>query len=268
MRELSDTAARQGDLWGYAAQDWAEMQESAYREVWDAVLDAAHVGPGMIILDAGCGTGGALGLAAERGAEVYGIDPSVKMITVARERFPKLDLRIGELEDIHFPNGKFDAAISVNALQYTVNPQVAAHELGRVCRAGGRIVLAVHGDPGGNDMSTVTEAIFALFPKRPAGGPFALSSRENLEGIVASVADLKLEGIKEVEHDSTYPNLEAAVRGMMAAGGSRRAAEIFGEQAVSAAVRSALQRFEKEPGGELRLHSICWIAIAVKQSVV
>jgi SAM-dependent methyltransferase len=267
LKELSDTAAKQGKLWGHAVQDWADFQERGYSGLWQEALDAAGVRKGTLLLDAGCGAGGACALALAQGAEVFGIDPSVNMITVARERFPKLDLRIGELEDLPFPNGKFDAAIAVNSLQYTANPQIAVHELGRVCREGGSVVVALHGDPDRCDMSAVTEAIFRLFPKRPAGGPFVLSSREMLASLVEVVADLELETIREVEEETSYPSLTGAVRGMMAAGGSRRAVEIFGEEPVFYAVEAALRRFEQEPGGPVTLRNQYRLAVAVKRRI-
>jgi ubiquinone/menaquinone biosynthesis C-methylase UbiE len=267
LKELSNTAAKQGELWGHAARDWADLQEPGYSALWQEALDAAGVRKGTLLLDAGCGAGGACALALDRGAGVFGIDPSVNMITVARERFPKLDLRIAELEDLPFPNGKFDAAVAVNSLQYTANPQIALHELGRVCRQGARVVVAVHGDPDHCDLSAVTEAIFRLFPKRPTGGPFVLSSRETLASLVDAVAGLELETIREWEEDTSYPSLTAAVRAMMAAGGSRRAVEIFGEQRVLDAVVAALERFERKPGGPVILRNQFRMAVAVKRRI-
>jgi cyclopropane fatty-acyl-phospholipid synthase-like methyltransferase len=41
---------------------------------WSAVADAAEIGRGTAVLDAGCGTGGFCALAAERGARVHGVD--------------------------------------------------------------------------------------------------------------------------------------------------------------------------------------------------
>src|SRR5579885_2855616 len=98
MRDLSEAARRQGELFGLGARDWADEQERMALPLWRAALQAAHVERGARLLDAGCGSGGALLLAAELGAEVYGVDPSVNMLTIARERLPTADFRIGELK--------------------------------------------------------------------------------------------------------------------------------------------------------------------------
>jgi ubiquinone/menaquinone biosynthesis C-methylase UbiE len=186
------------------------------------------------------------------------------MITTARERLPTADLRIAELENLPFSNTAFDAVSSMNSLQYTTNPQLAVHELGRVCREGGRVAIAVHGDAARSDMTAVTEAIFALFDKRPSGGPFALSSPDLIRSLVDTVTALSLEGIAESMHDSEYPSLDAAVRGMMSAGGSRRAAEIFGDDRVRTVTRDALAPFV-DADGAIRLRNHYRIATAIRQ---
>jgi SAM-dependent methyltransferase len=68
------SATRQGRLWGTAARDWPELQEPLALPLWEAMLDAAAVGPGTRVLDAGCGAGGASVRAAPRGAHVNGLD--------------------------------------------------------------------------------------------------------------------------------------------------------------------------------------------------
>jgi hypothetical protein len=52
------SATRQGWLWGTATQDWAKLQEPLALSLWEAMLDAAAVGPDTRVLDAGCGAGG------------------------------------------------------------------------------------------------------------------------------------------------------------------------------------------------------------------
>src|SRR5436190_23985913 len=106
MPELSEGAQKQGALWGKLARQWAHIQECIEHEVWAAMLDRIGLGVGSRLLDCGCGAGGALMHAAERGAAVAGFDPSVNMLTIARERMPNSDLRLGELESIPWPNGE------------------------------------------------------------------------------------------------------------------------------------------------------------------
>jgi ubiquinone/menaquinone biosynthesis C-methylase UbiE len=187
MRELSETACRQGELFGAGARDWADEQERMALSVWKAALEAAHVGRGTRLLDAGCGAGGACVLAADLGAELSGFDASVNMLTIARERLPTADFRIGELENIPFPNGQFDAVIAINSLQFAANPQLGAHELGRVCRRDGRIVIAVPAPLEEIDGRVIFEAMMKLFPKPPSPGPGVCALAPRGSGIGAGL---------------------------------------------------------------------------------
>ena len=58
------------------------------RPLYDATLDALEPLAGRALLDAGCGAGLALRLAADRGAVVSGLDASAPLLEVAREPHP------------------------------------------------------------------------------------------------------------------------------------------------------------------------------------
>jgi 2-polyprenyl-3-methyl-5-hydroxy-6-metoxy-1,4-benzoquinol methylase len=62
------SATVQGQLWGTGPDDWAEVIEPLLRPVHLAALAALAPLSGLSLLDAGCGAGLALRLAAERGA--------------------------------------------------------------------------------------------------------------------------------------------------------------------------------------------------------
>ena len=264
MPELSEGAQKQGALWGKLARQWAHIQECIEHEVWAAMLDRIGLGVGSRLLDCGCGAGGALMHAAERGAAIAGFDPSVNMLTIARERMPNSDLRLGELESIPWPNGEFDRVISANTLQFTQNPQLAVHEMGRVCAEGGKVAIAIWDDVHTCDLGRVYNAIVDLFPKPPRGrGVFALSAPGVLESLLDSVPDIRMDKIETIESHPEYPSLDEAVRGQMSAGATQRAVELFGEERVSMAVRDALQPLVTE-SGQVILRNQCRIAIATK----
>jgi ubiquinone/menaquinone biosynthesis C-methylase UbiE len=99
---MSDAALVQRRLWGTDPLAWAELAESHNRPLFEAVLDAARVGRGTRMLDVGCGAGLALVLAVERGATVSGLDVSLGLLGVARDRLPEADLRDGDMESLPF----------------------------------------------------------------------------------------------------------------------------------------------------------------------
>src|ERR1044072_5387231 len=71
-----------------AARPRPDERASQNRPLFEAVLDAAAVGPGTAVLDVGCGSGLTLVLAAERGAVTSGVDISPGLLAIARERLP------------------------------------------------------------------------------------------------------------------------------------------------------------------------------------
>ncbi len=110
-----EAALVQGQLWGTASLDGAELQEPMATPLWDTMLDAA-AGPGTRFLDAGCGAGGACVLAARRVAQVNGLDASAALLAIARQRVPDGDFRTGDLEALPFASGVFDAVIAAAPL--------------------------------------------------------------------------------------------------------------------------------------------------------
>ena len=136
------TASVQGELWDQAPQNWAILQEPMHLPLWEAMLDRCRVGSGTRFLDAGCGGGGASMLAAERGAEVSGIDASEGLIAIARERVSNGDFRVGDIESLLFEDNAFEAVFAANSLQYAANRVATLREFGRVRTPDGYIVPA------------------------------------------------------------------------------------------------------------------------------
>jgi 2-polyprenyl-3-methyl-5-hydroxy-6-metoxy-1,4-benzoquinol methylase len=82
------SATIQGQLCGTSPHDWAEVIEPMLRPIHLATAKALSPLSGLRMLDAGCGTGLALQLAAERGAQVSGLDASAALLDMARGRLP------------------------------------------------------------------------------------------------------------------------------------------------------------------------------------
>ena len=172
------TADAQGAFWGAAARDWAELAEPHQIPFYEAAFDGLAASGGTRLLDAGCGAGLALSLAAARGAPSPVVDASAGLLAIARERLPQADLREGDLETLPYADDSFDAVTAFNSVQYTGDPIGALRELGRVARPGARIAIVTWGAPEQCEMRTVLGAIGSLLPPPPPGavGPFALAA--------------------------------------------------------------------------------------------
>ncbi len=249
---MAGTAAVNGRLWGSRARDWADIQEGGAMPAYVAALERVGVGVGTAYLDAGCGAGMAARVAAERGAQVSGIDAAPPLVAIARERVPVGDFREGELQELPFADRRFDVVTGFNSFQYAADPVAALREARRVTKPGGRVVVMTWGEPEGMEMASIVAALRPLLPPPPpgAGGPFALSEEAKLRAFVrdAGLADAE---VFDVACPYTYGDLETGVRGLNSAGVAVRAMEHSGEAAVSEAHASALAPF-RQPDGSYR----------------
>src|ERR1700730_13808469 len=179
------SASVQGPLWGAAARDWSRLVEPAATPIYEAGFDTIGVGDGTALLDAGCGSGYALGLASARGATVSGLDASAGLLEVARERVADADLHEGDLEALPFADASFDAVTAFNSVQFAADPLAAVRELARVARGGAAVALVIWGAEELCESRVIIAAIGALLPPPPpgAGGPFALSEPGRLEAL-------------------------------------------------------------------------------------
>jgi len=261
---ISAAAEVQRRLWGTDPRAWAELAEAHNRPLFEAVLDAAGVGPGAAVLDVGCGSGLTLVLAAERGATASGLDVSPGLLGLARERLPAADLREGDMESLPFADAAFDAVVGVNAFQFAGDPLLALREAARVTRPGGRVVASLFAAPERSQGTVAHEAMSALIPPERAAdhAPYALSAPGNLEAALTQ-AGLPVTGAGEVACCWRYASLDDAVRALLCSAGGARAREAAGESAVREALERVLTQFRDRLTGVVSLrNTFRWVAAA------
>jgi SAM-dependent methyltransferase len=150
------TAQIQGELWGARAREWAELQERAFLPLYEAAFEAAKDTKGTRLLDAGCGAGLALQVAAQRGARVSGIDAAQALVAIARERLAGADIRVGEIEELPFADAAFDVVTGFNSFQYAGDRVRALSDAKRVAKPGGVVIAAVWGDRARCEMAPIS----------------------------------------------------------------------------------------------------------------
>src|SRR5262249_15014977 len=138
------SGTRWGPLWGARPEDWA-ASEDQQAPTYEAALAHTGLDPGQRVLDIGCGAGAFLRLVAERGGDPSGIDASEALVALARRRLPGADIRVGEMEQLPYPDGTFDLVTGFNAFFFANDLVAALREAGRVARAGAPVVIQVWG---------------------------------------------------------------------------------------------------------------------------
>lgn len=248
-KKSTRTGEANSRLWGARAADWADIQEGQCRAAYLAILDHLNIGPGISYLDAGCGSGMAAQIAAERGASVSGLDATENLISIAKTRVQGGDFHVGDLESLPFPDATFDVVTGFNAFQYAGNAGVALAEAKRVANAGARIAIMTWGLPDGMEAASILAALKPLLPPPPPGapGPFALSEESVLRAFATS-AGLEPMKMFDVESPWRYPDLATALRGLKSSGMTVKAIGNSSEEAVDSAHTDALTPFCQSDG--------------------
>jgi ubiquinone/menaquinone biosynthesis C-methylase UbiE len=98
------------------------------------------------VLELACGT--ARNLPFYRDVEVTGIELSPQMLAIGRGRAQELghpaDLRLGDVQELEFPDASFDTVTCTLGFCTIPNTRAAAAEAFRVLRPGGQLLLLEH----------------------------------------------------------------------------------------------------------------------------
>lgn len=254
------SGTRQGQLWSVAPRDWAELQEPFCRPLWQETLAVLRVRRGIRFLDAGCGAGGASVLATHLGGEVTGLDASQELLAVARERLPRAEFVQGDLEQLPFPGGRFDAALAANSIIFAEDIRQALCELRRVVWPGGRVVITSWGKPAECEMRDVFAAVAGALPQRPpGGGPFAWSADGALANLLRE-AGLAAIGEGGSQCDFTYANFDAFWRAQTSAGNYQPALQAVGPERLRQALGEALRPYTDSAGAIVLRNVYRWAA--------
>jgi SAM-dependent methyltransferase len=129
---------------GYAS--WAATYDSLPSSVIQAeepvVYDIIDRLPPGAALDAACGTGRHAAALVARGHDTTGVDQSTAMLDKARAKVPGCKFRIGDLTALPLPGDSVDLAVCSLALTHSADISPAVHELARVTRPGGHVIIS------------------------------------------------------------------------------------------------------------------------------
>jgi SAM-dependent methyltransferase len=110
-----------------------------------ALVDLAAVTPQMRVLDVGCGPGGLTHALCRRvdAERVAAIDPMPQFAEACRRRHPGVDVREGVAEQLPWPDGTFDAALSSLVIAFMSDPDQGVRGMARVTRPGGTVAACM-----------------------------------------------------------------------------------------------------------------------------
>jgi SAM-dependent methyltransferase len=140
-----------------------------------AFVESLGVRPGMKVLDLGCGDGTTAIPAAQRGADVLGVDIASNLVAAGNRRALEMKLanirfEEGDACDLHaLADRSFDLVVSVFGAMFAPKPFDVAKEMVRVTKPGGRIVMGnwIPNDP--TLVAQILKVSAAYTPPPPEG---------------------------------------------------------------------------------------------------
>lgn len=117
---------------------WRAGQERRLR----LILDAAPRPLDRVLVD-GCGVGMYVNMLQPHGAELYGIDIEAEHLLVAAEELRGAHLQQARGESLPYADDTFDLILSHEVLEHVHDDRMAAAEMVRTLRPGGRAVIFV-----------------------------------------------------------------------------------------------------------------------------
>ncbi|GAA4000612.1 class I SAM-dependent methyltransferase [Sphingomonas humi] len=139
------------------------------------LVDRIGVREGEKVLDLGCGDGTTALPAAERGADVLGVDIAANLVAAGNRRAEAAGLancrfQEGDASDLGgIDDGTFDRVVSVFGAMFAPRPEDVAKEMARVTRPGGTITMGnwIPGDP--TLVAQILKTSAAYSPPPPEG---------------------------------------------------------------------------------------------------
>lgn len=166
--DFSVLKERQRQTWG--SGDYS-LPGGLLTIISENLCEAVDLRAGQKVLDIATGTGNTAIAAARRHCNVTGIDYTPSLLVKARERAAVEGLSItfieGDAEALPFPDDSFDVVLSSLGVMFAPDQELAASELLRVCRAGGKIGLASW-SPGGS-FGQMGRTLASYAPPPPPG---------------------------------------------------------------------------------------------------
>ncbi|SLN67895.1 Demethylmenaquinone methyltransferase [Roseivivax jejudonensis] len=252
MTETTTAPPPAAEMWGLGGAHYDLVSFA----IGDALAHAAQrlaPPPGARVLDVATGTGWTARNVARFGAHVDAVDFSPGMLDAARalsSHIKEITFAVADAQALPFETATFDGVISTFGVMFAPDHRQAAAELTRVCRPGGRLVLATWA-PGGS-----VEEFFGVIGRHgdaapPEPSPMLWGDPDHVDGLLGDAFELTFEqGTSHAYHETV-----AAIRDWYARGfGPVRAMAASLDPARRAVLWSDIDAFHDRYVTEAGLH--------------
>jgi SAM-dependent methyltransferase len=256
--------------WQRVAQPYHAYFGNLTIQSHNALLDALDVRRGVRFLDVASGPGYLAAAAAQRGADVVGVDFADSMVDQARRIYPSLMFRIARAEDLPFDDESADAIGIGFGMLHFAHPEKALEEAFRVLKPGGKIGFTNWATPdravGFGIVLNAIESHGRMNVQVPSGPPFfRFSEWAECERVLAG-AGFRDTQIREVPQTLRASSPDALFDTLMR--GGVRVSAILNAQTqeelalIQQTIHEETSRYVSE--GEVRIPMPCVLAWAAK----
>ena len=245
--------------WQRVAERYDSTWASSTRQFIPPLLEMAELRGGMSVLDVGCGPGYVSAAVAACGARPIGLDFASEMVAIARQKFPGIEFREGDAQNLPFTGDTFERVLANFALLHVAEPERACTEVCRVLKSRGRFAFTTWARKEENPfVQLVDDAIQAhadLEVDLPSGPPYYLFEGEEefrraltRAGFDGASMRFQLHRIEWQVPDARFifeAELKAGVRtaGLLA----KQTPEVL--RAIQSDLDASIQKYAKSDGG-------------------
>jgi ubiquinone/menaquinone biosynthesis C-methylase UbiE len=207
----------QKEKWNTVSEGWKKWNDftmNFLKPMGDAIIKALNIKTNDVVLDIASGTGEpAFSIATiARSGEVYATDLSEEMLSIARNYADEHDInniefKVADVSNLPFKNIFFDKISCRMGFMFFPDMQLAANEMFRVCKEGGKVAICVWAAPENNDWSTTITKILSKYiqvPKPSANAPGMFRCAK--PGLVKQLFENA--GFKNVKEETIYGKLD------------------------------------------------------------
>ena len=205
---------KQGARATWAAGDYPSVAARMLWPMGERVVRRMEVSPGEAVVDVACGTGNAAIRAAQAGARVVGVDLTPELFEAGRRLAADAGVEIewleGDAEALPVADAGFDVALSVFGCMFAPRHRLAAAELARVLRPGGRLCVTAWTPEG--YMGRFFRTLGGHLPPSPpfAEPPLLWGSEEHVAELFAGTG-VEVEFARETLVPPQFPTVDEEI---------------------------------------------------------
>jgi ubiquinone/menaquinone biosynthesis C-methylase UbiE len=193
---------------------WNEFNMKFLKPMGEAIIKALDLKTNDVVLDVASGTGEpAFSIAAiVKSGEVYATDLSEEMLALARNYAGERDInniefKVADVCNLPFKDNFFDKISCRMGFMFFPDMQLAANEMFRVCKSGGKVAISVWSDAEHNDWYTTAQKILLKYielaqPSAGAPGMFRCSKHGLIKELFENA------GFKNVKEETVFGKVD------------------------------------------------------------